>query len=154
MCHDDVYRAASSRAASCRADGAGGRWAADALSHDDTTCRRWRVVSVSPGTPPGLRSRPKPRPGSPGPYAFAGVKTLGVDEHIWRPSRIGADRAVTIMVDLTRDQDGCLHARLLDPSSAAREPPKTWLQAQPDGFTACRLTGRVRSVPRLCQRDP
>jgi hypothetical protein len=28
---------------------------------------------------------------------------LGVDEHIWRPSRIGVDRAVTIMVDLTRD---------------------------------------------------
>jgi len=42
------------------------------------------------------------------------VKTLGVDEHIWRPSRVGQDRAVTIMVDLTRDQDGCLHARLLD----------------------------------------
>jgi hypothetical protein len=39
---------------------------------------------------------------------------LGVDEHIWRPSRVGTDRAVTIMVDLTRDQDGCLHARLLD----------------------------------------
>ena len=42
------------------------------------------------------------------------MKTLGVDEHIWRPSRIGVDRAVTIMVDLTRDQAGCLHARLLD----------------------------------------
>jgi len=42
------------------------------------------------------------------------VRTLGVDEHIWRPSRIGVDRAVTIMVDLNRDQAACLHARLLD----------------------------------------
>jgi hypothetical protein len=31
------------------------------------------------------------------------VSTLGVDEHIWRPSRHGPDRAVTAMVDLTRD---------------------------------------------------
>ncbi len=29
-------------------------------------------------------------------------------------SRIGVDRAVMIIVDLPRDQDGCLHARLLD----------------------------------------
>ena len=48
------------------------------------------------------------------PSRLAGVKTLGVDGHIWRPSRMGVDRAVTIMVDLTRDQAGCLHARLLD----------------------------------------
>jgi transposase len=46
---------------------------------------------------------------------LAGVKTLGVDEHIWRPSRIGdKDRAVTAMVDLTCDQHGGPHARLLD----------------------------------------
>lgn len=33
----------------------------------------------------------------------------------WRPSKINAaDKAVTIMVDLTRDEHGCLHARLLD----------------------------------------
>jgi transposase len=63
------------------------------------------------------------------------VKTLGVDEHIWRPSRIGVDRAVTIMVDLTRDQAGCLHARLLD-AVVGRSGTvyKTWLKAQPDGF--------------------
>ena len=39
----------------------------------------------------------------------------GVDEHIARPSRVGdANRAVTGMVDLTRDANGQLHARLLD----------------------------------------
>jgi len=45
----------------------------------------------------------------------AGVRTIGVDEHIWRPSKISStDKAVTVMVDLTRDENGCLHARLLD----------------------------------------
>jgi transposase len=42
------------------------------------------------------------------------VKTLGVDEHIWRPSMRATNKAVTIMVDLTRDENGCLHARVLD----------------------------------------
>ncbi|MGH3949976.1 MAG: ISL3 family transposase [Pseudonocardiaceae bacterium] len=40
---------------------------------------------------------------------------MGVDEHIWRPSRISsADKAVTVMVDLTRGPDRRLCARLLD----------------------------------------
>ena len=40
------------------------------------------------------------------------------------------------MVDLTRDQDGCLHARLLDVVvGRSGTAYKTWLQAQPDGFT-------------------
>ena len=47
------------------------------------------------------------------------------------------DRAVTIMVDLTRDQDGCLHARLLDAVvGRSGTAYKAWLQDQPDGFTA------------------
>jgi len=47
------------------------------------------------------------------------------------------DRAVTIMVDLTRDQDGCLHARLLDAVvGRSATAYKTSLQKQPDGFTA------------------
>lgn len=45
----------------------------------------------------------------------SGVKTSRVDEHIWRPSRISsADKAVTVMVDLTRGPDRRLCARLLD----------------------------------------
>src|SRR5829696_7095813 len=41
------------------------------------------------------------------------------------------------MVDLTRDQDGCLHARLLDAVvGRSGTAYKSWLQAQPDGFTA------------------
>ena len=111
------------------------RWAVDALSYDDTTVSAlarhlgvdwhtcWDAIEVEAQARVGNPSR------------LAGVKTLGVDEHIWRPSRIGVDRAVTIMVDLTRDQAGCLHARLLD-AVVGRSGTvyKTWLKAQPDEF--------------------
>jgi transposase len=54
---------------------------------------------------------------------------------IWRPSKIGVDRAVTMMVDLSRDQDGCLHARLLD-AVVGRSGAvyKAWLNNQPEEF--------------------
>jgi transposase len=89
-------------------------WATDALSDDDTTVSAlarhlgvdwhtlWDAVEVEASARLDTPDR------------LAGVRTLGVDEHVWRPSRHGADRAVTGMVDLTRDQHGCLHARLLD----------------------------------------
>ncbi len=66
------------------------------------------------------------------------MRTLGVDEHIWRPSRIGdKDRAVTGMVDLTRDENGCLHARLLDVVPGRTGTAyAAWLKAQPEAFTA------------------
>src|SRR5687768_18029571 len=39
------------------------------------------------------------------------------------------------MVDLTRDQAGCLHARLLDAvMGRSGSVYKSWLKAQPDGF--------------------
>ncbi len=47
---------------------------------------------------------------------YDGVHTLGVDEHIWHhvsPKRRGP-KELTGMVDLTRDQHGRVHARLLD----------------------------------------
>lgn len=112
------------------------RWAADALTHDDTTVSAlarhlgvdwhtcWDAVEVEAEARVGKPER------------LSGVKTLGVDEHIWKPSRVGIDRAVTIMVDLTRDSEGCLHARLLDAViGRSGTAYKTWLQNQPDGFT-------------------
>ena len=49
--------------------------------------------------------------------------------------RIGVDRAVTIMVDLSRDQAGCLHARLLDAVvGRSGSVYKAWLKTQPEGF--------------------
>jgi transposase len=63
---------------------------------------------------------------------------LGVDEHIWRPSRIGdAARAVTGMVDLTRDEHGRLHARLLDVVPGRTGTAyAAWLKQQSSEFTA------------------
>ena len=90
-------------------------WAVDALRHDDTTvsaiARRlgvawdtcWSAIKADAQTRIAEPDRLK------------GIKTIGVDEHIWRPSKItSTDNAVTVMVDLTRDEDGCLQARLLD----------------------------------------
>ena len=50
------------------------------------------------------------------PARFDGVTTLGVDEHIWHHvnERDRGPRALTGMVDLTRDQHGRTRARLLD----------------------------------------
>jgi transposase len=110
-------------------------WATNALSHNDTTVSAlarqlgvdwhtcWDAVEVE------ARARTSD------PARLENVKTLGVDEHIWRPSRIGVDRAVTIMVDLTRDQAGCLRARLLDAVvGRSGGVSKAWLKAQPEGF--------------------
>jgi transposase len=89
-------------------------WATNALSYDDTTVSALaRHLGVDWHTCwDAIEVEAKVRTSNPD--RLRGVKVLGVDEHIWRPSKIGVDRAVTIMVDLTRDQAGCLHARLLD----------------------------------------
>ncbi len=66
------------------------------------------------------------------------MRTIGVDEHVWRPSRIGdSHRAATAMVDLTRDEHGCLHARLLDVvPGRSGHAYAGWLQAQTETFIA------------------
>src|SRR5215212_8765086 len=110
-------------------------WAADALSYDDTTVSALaRHLGVGWHTCwDAIEVEAKARTSDPA--RLNGVKTLGVDEHIWRPSRIGVDRAVTIMVDLSRDQAGCLHARLLDAVvGRSGSVYKAWLKAQPSGF--------------------
>ena len=50
------------------------------------------------------------------PARFDGVTTLGVDEHVWHhvSERKRGPRALTGMVDLTRDEHGRTRARLLD----------------------------------------
>jgi transposase len=63
---------------------------------------------------------------------------LGVDEHIWRPSRVrDARRAVTGMVDLTRAANGQEHARLVDVVPGRTGTAYAdWLSKQPNTFTA------------------
>jgi transposase len=110
-------------------------WAMSGLSWDDTTVSALaRQLGVDWHTCwDAVEVEARARTSDPG--RLQNVKTLGVDEHIWRPSRIGVDRAVTIMVDLTRDQAGCLHARLLDAVvGRSGSVYKSWLKAQPDGF--------------------
>ena len=90
-------------------------WAVEALRHDDTTvaalARRLGVAWDTCWN--GIAAAAHELVKQPG--RLKGIKTIGLDEHIWRPSKVAAvDKAVTIMVDLTRDEHGCLHARLLD----------------------------------------
>ena len=152
----DVQRDPRSGAAADGVDDPGG-----ALGDRRAQLRRHHRLGAGPPSGrglahlPGTRSRSKPRPGSASPTRLKNVKTLGVDEHIWRPSRIGIDRAVTIMVDLTRDQDGCLHARLLD-AVVGRSGTvyKAWLTGPTRRVHRRRGARRLGSVPRLRQRDP
>ncbi len=75
---------------------------------------------------------------------FAGVQTLGVDEHVWhhvctKPIEAGGrgPKELTGMVDLTKDAQGQMHARLLDlvpgRSGAAY---RDWLAARNEAFRA------------------
>lgn len=76
----------------------------DTLAHDDTTVAAlarhlgvdWHTVwdAIEAEAIRGLDD----------PCRLDGVVTLGVDEHFWKPSHRGRGRAVTSMVDLTRDQ--------------------------------------------------
>jgi transposase len=108
-------------------------WATSALSYDDTTVSALaRHLGVDWHTAwDAIEVAAKARTSDPD--RLKGVRTLGVDEHIWRPSRIGVDRAVTIMVDLSRDQAGCLHARLLD-AVMGRIPARSPSTLKPQGF--------------------
>ena len=68
---------------------------------------------------------------------FAGVTTLGVDEHLWHhvDTRKRGPKELTGMVDLTRDKDGHVHARLLDlVPGRSGTVYKTWLDARGKTF--------------------
>src|SRR5690606_6367096 len=78
------------------------------------------------------------------PARFTGVTTLGVDEHIWHhvsTKPIGAGgrgpKELTGMVDLTRDQQGRVRARLLDlvPGRSGKAY-SDWLDQRGDAFRA------------------
>ena len=66
---------------------------------------------------------------------LAGIDTLGVDEHIRRPSAPRRDRALTSIVDPTRDEHGRVHARLLDVTLGRSGPVcADCIHTQPRGF--------------------
>jgi transposase len=112
-------------------------WATDALAHDDTTVSAlarhlgvyWHTLWNA------VRGHARER--TQRPERLHGVKTLGVDEHVWKPGRYGSDRAVTAMVDLTRDEHGRLWARLLDVvPGRSGTAYAAWLAGQGDAFRA------------------
>ena len=113
-------------------------WATDALTVDDTTVSALaRHLGVDWHTCwDAIEAEATRRLADPA--RLDGVTVLGVDEHIWRPSRVGdAQRAVTGMVDLTRDAHGRLHARLLDVVPGRTGTAYAgWLKQQSNTFTA------------------
>jgi len=87
-------------------------WALDALRHDTTVsaiARHPRVDGHTACAAIGAEARRRIKR----PERLKSVQALGVGEHIWRP-RCHTNNTLTVMVDLPRDADGCLHARLLD----------------------------------------
>lgn len=68
------------------------------------------------------------------PGRLDGVAVIGVDEHVWRHTRLG-DRYVTVIIDLTPVRDGTGPARLLDMVEGRSKPVfKTWLEQQSPHF--------------------
>ncbi len=75
---------------------------------------------------------------------FAGVSTLGVDEHVWHHVSTKAPedggrgpKELTGMVDLTVDENGQVRARLLDLVPGRSKRPYTgWLTQRGQDFTA------------------
>jgi transposase len=92
------------------------------------------------------------------PARLAGVRVLGVDEHVWRHTRKG-DKYVTVIIDLTPIRDGTGPARLLDMvEGRSKKAFTTWLDKQPqawrdqievvamDGFTGFK-TATTETLP-------
>ena len=65
------------------------------------------------------------------PGRFDGVTMIGVDEHVWRHTRLG-DKYVTVIIDLTPARDKTGPARLLDMVEGRLKAVfKQWLAARP-----------------------
>ncbi|MCW1065339.1 transposase, partial [Streptococcus anginosus] len=65
------------------------------------------------------------------PARFDGVTTIGVDEHVWRHTRLG-DKYVTVIIDLTPARNKTGPARLLDMvEDRSKVVFKQWLAARP-----------------------
>ena len=89
------------------------------------------------------------------PSRFDGVASLGVDEHLWHhvDERRRGSRALTGMVDLTRDQQGRVRARLLDlVAGPLGEGLRRLAQRPRRGVPEAGAHRDVGSVPRLQER--
>ena len=65
---------------------------------------------------------------------FDGVTTIGVDEHVWRHTRLG-DKYVTVIIDLTPARENTGPARLLDMvEGRSKAVFKQWLAGRPQAW--------------------
>ena len=100
------------------------------------------------------------------PARFEGVRVIGVDEHAWRHTRRG-DKYVTVIIDLTRVQEGTGPARLLDMvEDRSKQAFKTWLAARDqawrdqvevvamDGFTGFKTATTEELPDAVTVMDP
>ncbi len=66
---------------------------------------------------------------------FDGVTTIGVDEHVWRHTRLG-DKYVTVIIDLTPARNKTGPARLQDMvEGRSKAVFKQWLAARPEEWS-------------------
>lgn len=75
------------------------RWPTDALGPHDTMVSALAATSAWGAHPPERRRGGSDHPHRPTRAAYRRAH-LGVEEHIWRPSKCGTDRAATAMADL------------------------------------------------------
>ena len=100
------------------------------------------------------------------PARFDGVTVIGVDEHVWRHTRLG-DKYVTVIIDLTPIRDGTGPARLLDMvAGRSKQAFKTWLANRPtawrdglevvamDGFTGFKTATTEELPDAVAVMDP
>ena len=100
------------------------------------------------------------------PHRFDGVAVIGVDEHVWRHTRLG-DKYVTVIIDLTPIRDGTGPARLLDMvAGRSKQAFKTWLANRPaawrerlevvamDGFTGFKTATTEELPDAVAVMDP
>ena len=100
------------------------------------------------------------------PGRFEGVKAIGVDEHVWRHTRLG-DRFVTVVIDLTPVRERTGPARLLDMvEGRSKQAFKNWLDQQPqewkdqievvamDGFSGYKTAATEELPDAVTVMDP
>jgi len=100
------------------------------------------------------------------PARFAGVTTIGVDEHVWRHTRRG-DKYVTVIIDLTPARMNSGPVRLLDMvEGRSKSVFKTWLSERDqawrdqvevvamDGFTGFKTATTEELPDAVAVMDP
>jgi len=156
-----VWRQDTSAAAQPRAKVSRGglRWALEALVVDHLTVTRVAAglgISWSAANAAVLAEGQRVLIGDPS--RFDAVAVIGVDEHVWRHTRLG-DKYVTVVIDLTPVRDKTGPARLLDMlPGRSKQVFKTWLESRPpawlsrievvamDGFTGFK-TAAAEALP-------